>query len=392
MAGNLAPNRPAFHVRPFPRATRRGVLRRPPLSERKILAWADDHFARTGTWPKYTSGRVHADDSETWNAIDHALFRATRGLAGGSSLARFLAAHRGARNNKGRPRLTPGKILRWADAHRAQSGKWPTANSGRILDTPDETWPAVDAALRAGGRGLPVDGSLARLLHEHRGVRNIHELPRLSVPKILAWADAHHARTGRWPVPHSGRIAPEPGETWSSVANALYRGTRGLRGRTTLTELLRRFRGRRNQRKPPRLTHRRILQWADAFHARRHHWPRNSDGAIPESPDDTWFMVDDAMRRGRRGLPGRDTLAQLLTRSRGAPLLKYARPELSLDQVFEWALDHFHRTGRRPSKDSGAIANAPGETWCGIDLAIRNGGRGVRRLGSLSKLLMPFLP
>jgi hypothetical protein len=55
---------------------------------------------------------------------------------------------------------------------------------------------------------------------------------------ILAWADAHHAATGRWP----NRRSPEPiaatGTLWSSIDNALRLGHRGLPGGDSLTKLL----------------------------------------------------------------------------------------------------------------------------------------------------------
>src|SRR5436309_357023 len=82
---------------------------------------------------------------------------------------------------------------------------------------------------RRGLRGLPGGSSLARLLAERRGVRNHLALPKMTIAGILAWADAHHARTGRWPGRASGAIADAPGETWTAVDGALAHGGRGLR-------------------------------------------------------------------------------------------------------------------------------------------------------------------
>jgi hypothetical protein len=72
----------------------------------------------------------------------------------------------------------------------------------------------ISAALSNGGRGLPGGYSLARLLAKHRGVRNRQALPPVSIPLILAWADAHYAKTGQWANVKSGPIAGAPGETW----------------------------------------------------------------------------------------------------------------------------------------------------------------------------------
>jgi hypothetical protein len=70
--------------------------------------------------------------------------------------------------------------------------------------------------------------------------------PPLSVEQILAWADAHRARTGRWPTRNSGAVREAPGENWSAVGWALWAGHRGLPGGDSLARLLRRSgRGRR---------------------------------------------------------------------------------------------------------------------------------------------------
>ena len=36
----------------------------------------------------------------------------------------------------------------------------------------------------------------------------------LSIDKILAWADEHHDRTGKWPSVKAGRVQLEPSSTW----------------------------------------------------------------------------------------------------------------------------------------------------------------------------------
>src|SRR5262245_41180384 len=63
---------------------------RPPLNLEQILLWVDDFHERAGEWPHKTSGPVSATVDETWCAINLALMRGGRGLAGGSSLAKLL--------------------------------------------------------------------------------------------------------------------------------------------------------------------------------------------------------------------------------------------------------------------------------------------------------------
>jgi hypothetical protein len=66
----------------------------PELTEERILSWADRHRQTTGAWPRVKSGLVAGADGETWGAVDSALTRGCRGLPGGTSLAKLIAARR----------------------------------------------------------------------------------------------------------------------------------------------------------------------------------------------------------------------------------------------------------------------------------------------------------
>jgi len=142
------------------------------------------------------------------------------------------------RNLTNLPDLAVEQILVWADAHRRRTGDWPRAASGPIPEAPGETWQIVESALREGARGLEGGSSLARLLQQHRGLRNPKNLPPLSEKQIVAWAKAHRDRTGRRPSAQSGPILEAPGETWERVDTALRDGSRGLPKRSTLAQLL----------------------------------------------------------------------------------------------------------------------------------------------------------
>src|SRR5262249_58060632 len=93
-------------------------------------------------------------------------------------------------------------------------------------------------ALRQGLRGLLGDSSLAQLLAARRGVRNVQALPPLTEGQIVAWALAHHDRTGGWPYEDSGPVAEAPGETWKNLDAALRQGLRGLPGDSSLARLI----------------------------------------------------------------------------------------------------------------------------------------------------------
>jgi len=210
----------------------------PALTEAQILGWADAHHARTGQWPTAFSGLIEEAPGETWNAVNKALMRASRGLPQASSLARLLEEHRGAPNPKNRPPLTAGQILVWADAYFSRHGRWPQVRSGPIEDAPGETWSAVNAALEQGLRTLPGGSSLAKLLAQQRGVRNRRGLPKLTEGQVLAWVDAYHACHGGWPTLRSGPVEEVPDETWMAVDQALRNGLRGFPGGSSLARLI----------------------------------------------------------------------------------------------------------------------------------------------------------
>jgi len=69
----------------------------------------------------------------------------------------------------------------------------------------------------------------------------------LSEQQILAWADSHHEKTGRWPTVRSGRVLDAPNESWSAINAALSLGIRGLTGGTSISKLLGRMRGEKDR-------------------------------------------------------------------------------------------------------------------------------------------------
>ena len=170
-------------------------------------------------------------------------------------------------------------------------------------DAPGESWLAVSLALMRGSRGLCGRSSLSQLLSNNGRFKDTTNVPSLSIPQILAWADAHHARTGKWPNHLAGPIPEAPGESWKRAQGALVAGTRGLPGGSSLAQLLAVRRGLRNPQRPPKLTISQILEWADAFHAATRHWPNPNSGPIPEAPGETWCAVVLALKAGRAASP-----------------------------------------------------------------------------------------
>ena len=295
-------------------AGRRGVKTHllSPLTKEQILAWADAHYLRTGSWPKIKADPVVEVPGETWININQALRLGLRGLPGGNSLAKLLAEERGVKNGANLPALSKRQILAWADTHFGQAGEWPKVNSGVVIGAPGESWCNLDAALRVGLRRLPKGSSLPQLLAEERGARNHKASALLNINQILKWAEAHKKRAGSWPKQKSGPIADAPGETWSGVDAALSIGNLGLPGGSSLAKLLAQQFGVRHYGDLPRLTEKQILNWAEAYKRLTGDWPIRASGPISNAPGETWSGVSQALRKGHRGLPGGTSLARLI--------------------------------------------------------------------------------
>ena len=273
--------------------------------------------------------------------------------------------------------LTIKPILAWADAHHERTGRWPALRAGRVREAPDMNWAVIDDSLRHGRRGLPGGSSLAQLLAKHGRKRNRGALPRLTIKQILAWADAHHRRTGQWPKRFSGKVHGIRGETWLQIDQAMRIGFRGFCGGNSLPRLLSARRGVRNLVEPRPLTVRQILAWADTHHRRTGEWPKRSSGMIygptGRPTGENWAAINEALGKGKRGLD-RSTLGRLLAECRGVRH-RMALPRLKLKVVLAWADAHRRRTGEWPAMTTGGIPEVPGETWSMIDSALRRGAR-----------------
>jgi hypothetical protein len=213
--------------------------------------------------------------------------------------------------------------------------------------------------------------------------------PPLTIAQILAWAAAHHRRTGKWPHLHSGRIVGKPDQTWFGVDRALRRGFRGLAGGNTLARLLAKELEVRNRSNLPQLTPEQIVQWAEAHFQRTGRWPTRLSGPVVEAPGERWEAVEGALRAGHRGLSGGSSLARLLLesgRKRHGKLL----PGLSVEQISAWAEAHYQQEGKWPNLFSGRVRQAPEESWWAINRALVNGLRGLPGGRTLARFLRRY--
>jgi hypothetical protein len=304
-----------YRFNPFPHIKRRPAK----LSEPTIREWAEAYFDEHGRWPYQHAGLIPNSGGLTWMAVDNALRVGPKGLPGGSSLAVLLRKRRGSIRNVHSTPLTKKRILQWADAYHDRTGRWPTARSGEIPEAPGATWQAVMTALHSGYRGFRGGVTLGQFLAKYRGAPlQKKRRQRLTVAEVLEWADTHHARRGRWPIKCDVTIPGSAGETWSSVAAALFQGRRGL-PRGSLAKLLRNHRRVRNMKDLAPLTYRQILKWADGHHRRTGKWPKRGSGPIPGTEGETWSTVCAALYAGSRGLKDGISLTRLLHKERGVP-------------------------------------------------------------------------
>jgi hypothetical protein len=214
-----------------------------------------------------------------------------------------------------------------------------------------------------------------------------HNRPPVTVEQILAWADAHKARTGHWPNKTSGPVkAGYLGDNWLKMDNALKLGLRGLDGGTTLAKLLVEVRGVRSPRYLPELSEEIILAWADRYYQQTGDWPNDQCAEVVGEKGEDWHNIDAALRQGLRGLPGGSSLASLFhAHGRRANRLSVTR--LTVENILGWADAHHARMGNWPKMNSGEIPSTEGDTWAAVQTALHLGTRGLPGGSSLPQLL-----
>jgi hypothetical protein len=298
-------------------------MTKPRLTIKQILAWADAYHKRTGMWPTGQSEPVDGTSDETWQRVASCLIAGCRGLPRGLTLSRLLVKYRGKLFRSRRPVLTIQQILAWADAHHQRTGRWPNRFSGPVYEAPGEAWHTINATLRRGSRGLPAGSALRKLLVKYRGARFPRARSSLTIPQILAWAEEHRNRTGKWPGVYSGRVGAAPEKTWMAIDHALRIGGCGLPAGTSLARLLgkpcRVRKNKRNKSKTTPLRVNQILAWAKRHHELTGKLPSKQCGAVHGAPTEQWGTIDAQLRHGGRGLPGGSSLAKLLAKHLGMP-------------------------------------------------------------------------
>ncbi len=229
---------------------------------------------------------------------------------------------------------------------------------------------------------------MAKLLAKHNVKRNPKGLPDVTEAQILEWADAYYkAHNQKYPSHESGEIEGSDGETWGGMNTTLGRGNRGLEGGSTLAKLLAEHGRKRNPKDLPDLTEAQILEWADAYYrAHDEKYPNQKSGEVEGSGGEAWSAIDQSLQHGRRGLENGGSLVKLLAEHRGIRNPKDL-PDLTEAQILKWVDAYYRKHKKYPRRDSGEVERSGGETWSIINLAFRNGRRGLAGGRTLGKYL-----
>jgi superfamily II DNA or RNA helicase len=282
-----------------------------------------------------------------------------------------------------KPRISLEQILAWADEHYAKHSVWPCQTSGTIPGTL-ETWAGINHALERGHRGLNVSGySIAKILQEHRGVRNRGDLPDLTEELVIGYADAYFAANKTWPKRDSGAIPGTP-DTWAAICVALRNGSRGLKTKTSLADLLWRERKVPNKANRPELTEEQVLEWADQHHSKTGSWPNQTSGAI-EGTTETWLGVNAALNKGLRGFDGGSSVIQLLIDSGRLPKRDWD-DTITHEQILKWCDAFYQLHGSWPKRSDGDVPDTH-YTWLTVDNQLRAGWPASPTKSSLPQLL-----
>lgn len=213
----------------------------------------------------------------------------------------------------------------------------------------------------------------------------------ISCDFIVQLALQHFVNNGSYPNRNTkGQVVGGyPGDTWGGYDSSLAAGWRGLTGGSSLAKLLERELGVRNHRNLPDLSENQILELAKSHFSSTGKWPKKKSGPVVGGhPGDTWGAYQDALVRGRRGLPGGSSLAKLLSQELGIRN-HLDLPGLTTSFIVERAIQHHEINGVWPTlyTKGQVIGGHPGDTWNAYQIALCQGRRGLPGGSSLTQLL-----
>ncbi len=362
---------------PERKAARRGML----LDEGLILASARDRIQKTGRVPTASCKETLLHYPQwTWAEVNNAGTWGSHGLRKGRTLAMILEPC---------TQLTEDLIRSEAIARQARHGRLPTESSKDPFPSGilGDTWRKVDYAARVGSRGLAPGGSLSAILAPLR---------QITEGEILAAAERFRDERGRLPQQGDADRVPELRNlSWRAIDRLARFGSCGLAPGSSLRSILAPIspNGMRSPllgklKKPP-LEESSIVQ-AAVEHLRT--YGRAPTNSSPEPlaglPGESWGAIDEAGRRGRRGLTKGRTVAVIVRVVREE---HQYRALLTEEKILSAAREFFRERGSFPTKRSREpVAGLPFDCWQKIDNAGRAGIRGLAKGRTLSKILAPL--
>jgi hypothetical protein len=275
-----------------------------------------DYHQRYGTWPSVNAGFVERFEA-AYGYLDHCLRVGQRGLGPGSSLYQECVRVAGARGVPIEDRRgddtpwTLGMIQGAIREHHRKTGRFPVKDDEgeRPLGV---TWGTLDYYLRTGGfHALAGGTTLARqVLAVRRALGMVREAEAVTEEQVLAAVADHREATGSYPDRASRGEVPRIGGAWGSLNNRLRKGLLGAPA--SLADLVRKVRQRRGDLPPvtKRPLTRAAVHAAIVAYRRQHGTPPTRQTGGLSGLGIAWGTLDNLLKRGGRGLPGRSSLAR----------------------------------------------------------------------------------
>jgi hypothetical protein len=351
------------------------------ISEEMILNHMILHFLENnGAWPIQKSGTVKTLPGENWSALNTAALKGGRGIKQKLSLATIAKRF----------------VVNQAKLFFGKAGDLPTREAGQLEEYPEITWEMLDDSfLRKTGTG---HSSIERIFIEY-GLKESHDisLEDYTLDQILEFfRDSGYTK---WPAQHSDRVTSDPGVRWHTISNQLKRAHQGTSKPATIPQVIRAFvigqaekykdindnypdkdsgsipdhpnitfaaideaylaqRGLGKKSLERVLVEEGLIKGEELLsedmifdhclkHLRKYKtWPSPINTEIETFHGDTWLRWDSLLTRGQRGLPGDNTLVQLIHK-----------------RIAKQAERHIEQTGVAPNRQSGSLPDYPDITF-----------------------------
>jgi hypothetical protein len=371
------------------------------LTIKKIVAYATDHFCRTGEVPHALTGQIEGTHSDTWANIEHALRNGGRGFAGGSSLQAIFdeffpveerEAILAAKDRADVEALADGSALVrnvTAKPSGEANGDLAHATAPIVTDVGDPTVEPLqdrqisdrDATTQKPKRlatkkqAVRSDETLSTTIKGKGGRRKL-DFSGLDLETVLSWIDHHKKVEGYYPLSGSGKVSDDSPYTWSGIDKALKTGTFGDDVPRSLSKLIE----HRRPRKPTQLhsiTSMALPQTTVVTSSQ-------SQRSVAVKPIEAGQVV------AAKSTSEQEIVATHAPVSdqghRGSRRLRQIRIDEKM--IRHWIDEYHEATGTYPTIASGKIASVPTISWKHIAKVLEQGnGDDIAPGGSLSKFI-----